>query len=100
MGNQTISEGGQIFVSRKAAATAETTAKEAVVYVGPSLAGIATRNTTYNNGLPEGLEKYIEKKPIMAKLLVPVSKLATALKEINSGTGAYAAYYKDAQKGE
>ena len=75
--------------------------KETVVYIGPSLRGVADRNTTFNNGLPEGLVKAIEERPEMKNLLVPLSKLPEALKDINHKQGAYYAFYKKAlQEGE
>lgn len=70
--------------------------KGTVVYIGPSLRGVADRNTIYNNGLPKELTGEIEKKPSLANLLVPLPQLAEAMKQINTRQGAYYAFYQKA----
>jgi hypothetical protein len=88
--------------------TAETsTAKEAtiakvrnenVVYVGPTIAGVATHNTVFNNGLPQSLNEAIAKEPAFKNLLVPISKLASTLSDISNKSGAAYVFYQKAEK--
>lgn len=52
-----------------------------VVYVGPSLKG-AMRGTIYNNGFPDVLKDAIKEKPAIRELLVPISDLPAANKEL------------------
>ena len=48
------------------------------VYVGPTIIGVATRNTTYEE-LPKPLKAAIRQFPYLGNLCVPVSGLAGAL---------------------
>ena len=48
------------------------------VYVGPTIIGVATRNTTYEE-LPKPLKAAIRQFPYLGNLCVPVSGLAAAL---------------------
>lgn len=67
--------------------------KETVVYVGPTVTGVATHNQIFNNGLPDGLKAAIEKEPAIASLIVPISELAAANQSINTKTGATYVFY-------
>lgn len=63
--------------------TKQTTAqKETVMYIGPSIKNVVTTGTLYNNGLPKTLALEMEKQPVIGSLVVPVSKLAEAQKEL------------------
>lgn len=73
---------------------------ELVVYVGPTLNGIATQNTTYNNGVPETLQKEIKERPILGNLLIPIRDLSRALGEISKKDGAVYTAFQAALKGE
>lgn len=65
-----------------------------IVYVGPTIPGVATRNTTYD-GVPEPLKAAIEEAPYLQNLCVPVNGLAAALEEIRKRKGAtYTMYQK------
>ena len=79
--------------TRKAApAKAETQTK--FVYVGPTILGVATRNTVYGER-PRGLDRAIKAAPYLAGLCVPVSGLADALAQIDRGEGgAYTLYQR------
>lgn len=76
----------------KATKTAEKK-QETVVYVGPTIPGIGSRNMVLNNGLTEELKEAIEKEPAIASLIVPISELAAANKSINTQTGATYVFY-------
>ena len=76
-------------------ATGREAVPETVVYVGPTIAGLASYGTIFNNGLPEGLKTAIEKMPAFRGLLVPLANLAKASKEIETKSGAtYVLYTK------
>lgn len=62
---------------QKAAAKGST--KEAVMYIGPNVTGVAIKGTLYKNGkIPERLEKKIKEIPVLGSLLIPVSNLTQA----------------------
>lgn len=66
-----------------------------VVYIGPTIIGVASHSTVFNNGLPETLKAATEREPAFKGLVIPVSRLAAALKEIETKSGAtYALYVK------
>lgn len=68
-----------------------------VVYVGPTIIGVATRNTTYN-GIPEPIAKAAEsgEAPYLLSLCVPVKELANALAQINRKEGYIWTFYNKA----
>ena len=78
------------------ATKAVATKQETVVYVGPTIPGIGTRNMVLNNGLTEELKKAIEDEPAFASLIVPISGLAVANKSINEKSGATFVFYEKA----
>jgi hypothetical protein len=65
------------------------------VYVGPTITGVATRNTVYE-GMPETLNKAIQDRPYMAGLCIPVSGLGNALSQISRGQGGVYTLYNKA----
>jgi|GEM_PF-856752 len=67
---------------------------EALVYVGPSIMGVATNGTIFNNGPSKELRTAIEKEPAFTNLLIPVSGLSGANQEIDNKTGAIYELYK------
>ena len=66
-----------------------------IVYVGPTIIGVATRNTVYDR-IPESLQTAIRDAPYLGNLCVPVSDLADALKQIRHKSGAIYTMYKKA----
>lgn len=50
---------------------------ETVCYIGPTIPGTVQHAAFFRNGLPEHLEKAIEKCPAIKGLLIPISKLAS-----------------------
>ena len=76
------------------------------LYGGPTIIGVATRNTTYEE-LPKPLKAAIRQFPYLGNLCVPVSGLAAALAQINRKQGSIYNLYNQAladsaiiQKGE
>lgn len=60
---------------------------QVLVYVGPSFKG-AIRGTVYNNGLPDVLKEVIKEKPVIGELLVPISELPLANRELMDADSA------------
>lgn len=64
------------------------------IYIGPTIDGIAIRNTIYEE-LPQPLEAAIQKKPYLSGLCISVSELSSAMNQISSKSGtAYRLYTK------
>ena len=68
--------------------------KETLVYLGPTIVGVATQNTFFNNGLSEELKNAIKEMPVINNLIVPLSKYTKASSEINKKEGAMYEFYK------
>ena len=70
---------------------------ETVMYVGPNIAGITINGTLYKDGkLPSLLRKKITELPVLKSLLIPVSNLAQATKELHDPKSAISICYKNA----
>ena len=67
---------------------------ETLAYVGPTIVGVASHNTVFNNGLPDALKLAIEKESAFRGLVIPIDKLASALKEIDTKSGATFSLYE------
>lgn len=70
--------------------------QDAMVYVGPTVMGVATHNQVFNNGLPDGLKDAMEKEPAFKSLVVPVGSLAAVGNDIANKTGAAYVFYEKA----
>lgn len=66
------------------------------VYVGPTINGVAARNTVYED-LPEGLTAAISDRPYLAGLCVPIHSLSAALRQIAGKQGSVYTLYSKAQ---
>ena len=62
--------------------------EETVAYIGPTIPKVATRGNIYGGGIPGNLTKKIEEIPAIKELLVPVTQLAKARKEVRT-EGSY-----------
>ena len=70
-----------------------------IVYVGPTILGVATRNTIYEQR-PEALTAAIQRRPYLAGLCVPVSGLASAMQQISRQQGGvYTLYMRALEEG-
>lgn len=65
------------------------------VYVGPTIVGVATRNTVYDER-PDALNAAIQATPYLAGLCVPISGLASAMSQIQQGQGGIYTLYQKA----
>lgn len=63
-----------------------------VVYVGPSIVGVATRNTIYSR-IPETIRTAAKEHPFLLSLCVPVGGLAGALRQIANRDGQIYTFY-------
>ncbi len=69
------------------------TNNEQVMYIGPTLRGVAKSGAVFSGGIPKDLEKLAAKKPIINNLLVPLSGIVQATKDVKTeGTVAAVAY--------
>lgn len=67
-------------------------APEARCYIGPPAPGAMT-GTLYIGDLPPLLQKAIEEKPIIGKLVVPVSQLSAANRDMANPDSAMRRFY-------
>lgn len=67
---------------------------EHIVYIGPTIPGVAISGEVYTNGIPQALKEAAETKPLLNKLIVKLSDLPKANKSIVQKSGAYYAAYK------
>lgn len=58
-----------------------------VVYVGPTVPGVANQNTFYSNGIPAPLAEAIAKNPTMGGLVIPLDQMPDAMKKLRGGYG-------------
>ena len=66
---------------------------EQVMYIGPTLRGVAKSGAVFSGGIPKKLEKLAAKKPIIKNLIVPISGIVQAKKDVvTEGTVAAVAY--------
>lgn len=65
------------------------------IYVGPTIVGVATRNTVYDER-PDALKAAIQANPYLAGLCVPISGLASAMSQIQQGQGGVYTLYQKA----
>ena len=65
------------------------------IYVGPTITGVATRNSVYGE-LTEALNKAIKANPYLGGLCVPISKLSGAMDQIDRQKGGIYTLYKKA----
>lgn len=65
------------------------------MYIGPTITGVATRNTTYDEA-PEPLTAAIKARPYLASLCIPLDRLAPAMNQMNKRQGGVFTLYKKA----
>lgn len=66
-----------------------------IIYVGPTIPGVATRNTTYSEQ-PESLKEAAKAAPFLNSLCIPVRNLTKAMEQIRKKEGAYYTLYMKA----
>lgn len=68
-----------------------------VIYIGPTIPGVAKENTVYSNGMPEALAAKAEEVPAVKALIIPVEKLAVASAELKNPGSAMSVVYNKAK---
>ena len=71
----------------------ETKNTEPLMYVGPTIPGVAIQNRVYD-GLPEGLQEAMKEVPEFGNLMVPVEDYPKAELMIRTRKGYVASAYK------
>lgn len=65
-----------------------------VMYVGPSIPNVVQSSTVFKDGvLPAAVQMYVESKPYVSRLLIPISELPKAIKELNVEKSALSVIY-------
>lgn len=67
------------------------------IYIGPSLRGVA-HGTVFRNGLSPVLEDMIRKFPVVKELVVPVSSLQNANRQLNNPDSALSRFFHIVEK--
>lgn len=67
-----------------------------MVYVGPTIIGVAAHNTFLNNGITPELEAAAKKEPAFKNLVIPATDLAFEAANLRAGKGAIYEFYKKA----
>ena len=63
------------------------------IYIGPTIPGVVTYGTIFNDKLPEHIEKKEEENKNIARLIIPIGDVLEAKKRLNiEGSVEYAAY--------
>ena len=62
---------------------------EQVMYIGPTLRGVAKSGAVFSGGIPKKLEKLAAKKPIIKNLIVPISGIVQAKRDVDTDFGAF-----------
>ena len=79
---------------QKAPSEAEIKAQEPLMYVGPTIPGIATQNTVYDP-IPEAAREAAKGLPVLLDLFVPIRRYPDAERQLRDKTGRfYSAFIK------
>lgn len=54
-----------------------------LIYLGPTIRGVAKHGASFCSGLPPQLEEYRERNPAIKSLIVPVSKITETMKAVS-----------------
>ena len=76
----------------------KTQQKEAVIYLGPPIAGVAMQGVVYNNGLPTKLKDAVKELPALEMLLVEIPKVEQARKDLKKKDSAVSICYRKAEE--
>ncbi len=68
--------------------------KEAVMYIGPTVPGVVASGTVFNNGYPKKLKDAMETERTLAMLMIPVSGLTEARKELRKSGSVLSICYE------
>ena len=100
MSKKTTAPAAEPKAEQAAAVPTATPAKaEKLVYVGPTINGVAARNTVYTT-VPRTLQEAAETAPFLLQLLIPITDLPEAMRQIQNKEGFIFALYKKALTAE
>lgn len=89
----------EVLDSAVSQVNAEATEKEEpYIYLGPTIYGVATKGTIYNNGLPKELTDAMEKDKYISSLVVKISEANYVRAEIRKTGSAYNLFYNRIKK--
>ena len=74
------------------------TVKEPVIYIGPSIVGVATKGTVYKNGLTPQMDRAVKELPALNTLLVEIGKITQARKDLKNKESAVSICYVKAEE--
>lgn len=72
--------------------------KEVVIWLGPSISGVAMTGTVYKNGLPPQMQKAVDDVPALANLLVPITRAVKVRRDLSNPRSASKICYDRALK--
>lgn len=78
--------------------TVKQEAVKTVIYIGPSIAGVAATGTVYRNGLTPQLQKAVEEMPALNMLLVDVGKVVQARSSLRDKSSGMSICYRKAEE--
>ena len=85
------SEGGKAKAGKSEEAASKATKK--MVYVGPSVRGVARQYTVFNGDIPVMLDEFMAEHPTARALLIPADRLAEARRNLETAGTAEALLY-------
>jgi len=81
-------------IAEKTTGTSETNKEiRQTIYIGPSIRGVMTGTVFTGTDLPKHLETAIEQQPVLKELIVPVSQLTAARKQLQDSNSAMSKYF-------
>ncbi|MCI8337945.1 MAG: hypothetical protein HFH62_04555 [Lachnospiraceae bacterium] len=69
-----------------------------MIYVGPTVPGVAERNRIYR-GIPEGIREKAREDPYFANLMIPIGELKAARQSLETRGSVLAVSYEEVAKG-
>ena len=70
-----------------------------MIYVGPTVPGVAERNRIYRGDVPKEIGKMAGKNPYFANLLVPTTQLKTARQDLETKGSVLDVSYRKIEEG-
>ncbi|MGN0706579.1 MAG: hypothetical protein ACI4JC_01085 [Faecalibacterium sp.] len=72
--------------------------KNTLVYIGPTIPGVAYNGTAYTDGLPDAFEEIIKEIPALRRLLVHPSELPKCLEQVRLKNSRLHLFYEIVQE--
>lgn len=78
--------------------TAKQAAGKTVMYLGPSITGVAATGTVYNNGLTPQMQAAAEELPALNTLLVEIGGIVQARHDLRNKNSGISICYRKAEE--